>query len=74
VATIEQDPVFRVLCPGCGHVRLAAGELRLVTGSRGSYYSFRCPGCDQSVRRPAGDRIVELLTAGGVPSVQVHAG
>lgn len=74
--------LFRVLCPSCGYAELAAGQLRLVVAGRpggrpgrprgGSFYSFRCPGCGQSVRRPAGERIVELLIAGGVPSVRLH--
>jgi hypothetical protein len=53
-------------------VELAATQLRLVVAAR-SFYSFRCPRCRQNVRRPAGDRIIELLTDSGVFAVRVHA-
>ncbi len=63
---------YRVHCPACGYQELIAADLRLVVATR-SFYSFRCPGCQQSVRKPAGERIVELLTNGGVLAVRVHA-
>jgi hypothetical protein len=63
---------FRVHCPACGYLELTAADLRLVVATR-SFYSFRCPGCQRAVRKPAGPRIVELLTDGGVPAVRVHA-
>ncbi|MCF2527434.1 hypothetical protein [Yinghuangia soli] len=68
---------FTARCPECGRVELTADQLRLVLRRdkpgepSKSFYVFRCPGCDDSVRRPAGEKIVELLSDGGVPSMQV---
>ncbi|MET9732345.1 hypothetical protein ABZZ79_17390 [Streptomyces sp. NPDC006458] len=68
--------VFRAGCPDCrGHFELAAGALRLAIGasSRTTFYSFTCPDCGASVRKPAGERIVELLTGGGVRTLRLHS-
>lgn len=68
--------VFRAGCPDCrGSFELAAGALRLVVGatSKTTFYSFTCPDCDTSVRKPAGERIVELLTGGGVSTLRLHS-
>lgn len=68
--------VFRAGCPDCrGRFELAAGALRLVVGatSRTTFYSFTCPDCAASVRKPAGERIVELLTGGGVSTLRLHS-
>ncbi|MFF4273956.1 hypothetical protein [Streptomyces sp. NPDC001536] len=68
--------VFRAGCPDCrGRFELAAGALRLVVGatSKTTFYSFTCPDCDASVRKPAGERIVELLTGGGVSTLRLHS-
>jgi len=67
--------VFRAGCPDCrGSFELAAGALRLAIGatSRTTFYSFTCPDCGSSVRKPAGERIVELLTGGGVRTLRLH--
>ena len=67
---------FRAGCPDCrGSFELAAGALRLVIGatSRTTFYSFTCPDCGASVRKPAGERIVELLTGGGVRTLRLHS-
>ena len=64
---------FRAGCPECrGSFELAAGALRLAIGasSRTTFYSFTCPDCGASVRKPAGERIVELLTGGGVRTLR----
>jgi len=61
---------FTARCPVCGHVELTADQLRLVVRPNKSFYLFTCPMCADSVRRPAGERIVELLTDGGVSSMQ----
>lgn len=48
---------FRAGCPDCrGSFELAACALRLVIGatSRTTFYSFTCPDCGSSVRKPAG--------------------
>ena len=58
-----------------GRFELAAGALRLAIGasSRTTFYSFTCPECGAAVRKPAGERIVELLTGGGVRTLRLHA-
>lgn len=68
--------VFRAGCPDCrGCFELGASALRLVIGgtSRTTFYSFTCPECAVSVRKPAGERIVELLTGGGVSTLRLHS-
>jgi hypothetical protein len=72
VGSADDGQVFRALCPDCGYLQLEATALRLVLGPR-PFYSFHCPECDRTVRRPAGERVIELLTSGGVPALQVHA-
>ena len=34
---------------------------------------FTCPECGTAVRKPAGERIVELLTGGGVRTLRLHS-
>lgn len=49
--------VFRAGCPDCRErFELTAGALRLAIGatSRTTFYSFTCPQCGASVRKPAG--------------------
>ncbi len=68
--------VFRAGCPDCrGSFELTASALRLAIGatSRTTFYSFTCPECGASVRKPAGERIVELLTGGGVSTLRLHS-
>ncbi|MGW0937305.1 hypothetical protein [Streptomyces sp. NPDC002666] len=68
---------FKAACPDCrARFELAAAEFRLAIGgsSRTTFYSFTCPGCGAPVRRPAGERIVELLTGGGVRTLRLHTG
>jgi PHP family Zn ribbon phosphoesterase len=67
---------FRAGCPDCrGRFELAASALRLAIGASSSttFYSFTCPECGVSVRKPAGERIVELLTGGGVRTLRLHS-
>ncbi|MEU0115134.1 hypothetical protein ABZ137_15730 [Streptomyces bobili] len=67
--------VFRAGCPHCrGRFELAAGALRLAIGgsSRTTFYSFTCPECGAAVRKPAGERVVELLTGGGVRTLRLQ--
>ncbi|MGV9566171.1 hypothetical protein [Streptomyces sp. NPDC003480] len=69
------DVVFRAGCPDCrARFELGASALRLVIGasSKTTFYSFTCPECGASVRKPAGERIVELLTGGGVRTLRLH--
>ncbi|GGV67839.1 hypothetical protein M3765_08155 [Streptomyces thermoviolaceus] len=68
--------VYRAGCPDCrARFELAASALRLAIGasSRTTFYSFTCPECGASVRKPAGERIVELLTGGGVKTLRLHS-
>ncbi|CAM5746783.1 hypothetical protein ABZ250_32635 [Streptomyces afghaniensis] len=68
--------VFRAGCPDCRErFELTAGALRLAIGatSRTTFYSFTCPECGAAVRKPAGERIVELLTGGGVRTLRLHS-
>ncbi|MEU4267494.1 hypothetical protein [Streptomyces sp. NPDC026092] len=75
--TASIAPVFfKAACPDCrARFELAAGSLRLAIGasSRTTFYSFTCPECGSSVRKPAGERIVELLTGGGVRTLRLHS-
>ncbi|MER7762560.1 hypothetical protein [Streptomyces sp. NPDC097619] len=67
------EVLFKAACPDCrAHVELSAGALRLAIGGsrRSTFYSFTCPGCGAAVRKPAGDRIVELLADGGVRTLR----
>ncbi|MFV0130739.1 hypothetical protein ACLGI4_24030 [Streptomyces sp. HMX112] len=67
--------LFRAACPDClARFELPAGALRLAIGAsrRTTFYSFRCPACGTAVRKPAGERIVELLTGGGVRTLRLH--
>lgn len=66
--------IFRAGCPHCRtSFELAADALMLALGgsARTTSYSFSCPECGESVRKPAGERIVELLTAGGVRTMRL---
>ncbi|MFF6994034.1 hypothetical protein ACFY93_03595 [Streptomyces sp. NPDC008313] len=68
--------LFRAGCPDCrARFELAASALRLAIGasSRTTFYSFTCPECGSAVRKPAGERIVELLTGGGVRTLRLYA-
>jgi hypothetical protein len=68
--------LFRAGCPHCReNSELDADALRLAIGgsARTTFYAFTCPGCGEAVRKPAGERIVELLTTGGVRTMRLHA-
>ncbi|WUH94438.1 CpXC domain-containing protein [Streptomyces sp. NBC_00433] len=67
--------VFRAGCPHCRtSFELGADALRLAIGgsAKTTFYSFTCPGCGEAVRKPAGERIVELLTVGGVRTMRLE--
>ncbi|MEV6398821.1 hypothetical protein AB0M39_29245 [Streptomyces sp. NPDC051907] len=68
--------LFKAACPDCrARLELAAGALRLAIGAsrRTTFYSFTCTECGSAVRRPAGERIIELLTGGGVRTLRLHS-
>ncbi|MFE2305774.1 hypothetical protein [Streptomyces sp. NPDC059411] len=73
-ASTTPGPVaFTAACPDCrARFELDAGALRLAIGGskRTTFYSFTCPECGAAVRKPAGERIVELLTGGGVSTLR----
>lgn len=77
VTPTADGTLFRVACPECrtSH-ELAAQDLLLAIGrsARTTLYSFTCPDCGNPVRKPAGERIVELLTGGGVRTMRLHVG
>lgn len=65
---------IRANCPDCGDVELTPDDMlvriahdddALVGDS--SHYRFTCPTCATTVRKPADDRVVQLLLTGGVP-------
>ncbi|WNO75572.1 hypothetical protein [Streptomyces sp. AM8-1-1] len=67
---------FKAGCPDCrARFELSAGALRLAIGGshRTTFYSFTCPECGSAVRKPAGERIIELLTGGGVSTLRLHS-
>jgi PHP family Zn ribbon phosphoesterase len=67
---------FKAACPQCRtSFELTSAALLLAIGAsaRTTFYSFTCPDCGESVRKPAGSRIVELLTDGGVRTMRVVA-
>lgn len=76
-ASAAMTPVlFQAACPECrARFELSAGALRLAIGAsrRTTFYSFTCPECGTAVRKPAGERIVELLTGGGVRTLRLHS-
>lgn len=59
---------IRATCPDCGDVVLPreAMQVRVCAEDRSGSYCFRCPNCSVNVAKPAEDRIVQLLVAGGV--------
>lgn len=66
--------LFTAGCPECrARFELSAGSLRLAIGAsrRTTFYSFVCPECEAQIRKPAGERIVELLTRGGVRTLRL---
>lgn len=68
--------LFKAGCPDCrSSFELTAAALRLAIGatSKSTFYSFTCPDCGVLVRKPAGERIVELLTGGGVRTLRLHS-
>ncbi|UQA96395.1 hypothetical protein [Streptomyces halobius] len=77
MATMTAPVLFKAACPVCrGRFELASEAFRLAIGasSRTTFYSFTCPDCGSPVRKPAGERIVELLTDGGVRTLRLHTG
>jgi predicted RNA-binding Zn-ribbon protein involved in translation (DUF1610 family) len=65
---------IKATCPFCGEVDLSADDIVLKIGAKSetNSYSFACPGCGDTVQKPADRRVVRLLLSGGVVPVPVH--
>lgn len=60
---------IKATCPNCGEVTLTPDEVELWidrSAREDSFYAFTCPTCLCVVRKPADDRVIRLLTTGGV--------
>ncbi len=60
---------IRATCPTCGEVGLTPDDIDLRVAahdSTDSFYAFDCPACYCTVRKPADERVVQLLLSGGV--------
>ena len=76
VSPARVPTLFTAACPECrARFELSAGALRLAIGAskRTTFYVFTCPECESAVRKPAGERIVELLTRAGVYTLRLHS-
>jgi predicted RNA-binding Zn-ribbon protein involved in translation (DUF1610 family) len=65
---------IRANCPDCGDVEISPDEMMIEVAhddddlvGEGTSYRFECPDCAVTVRKPADERIVQLLISGGVP-------
>ena len=75
VTPTADGTTYRASCPDCRtSFELTAQQLLLAIGgsAKTTFYSYSCPDCGTSVRKPAGERIVELLTHGGVRTMRLH--
>ncbi|MFJ9949031.1 hypothetical protein [Kitasatospora sp. NPDC091207] len=71
---MEPGTRFKVYCSECREkVELPAEEFRLTLGRTPAqaHYSFGCPLCGASVRKPAGEKIVSALTGAGVRTMRL---
>lgn len=60
---------IRATCPTCGEVGLTPDDIDLRVDeleTTDSFYAFDCPACYSTVRKPADERVVQLLLSGGV--------
>jgi predicted RNA-binding Zn-ribbon protein involved in translation (DUF1610 family) len=59
---------IRATCPTCGEVGLTPDDIDLRVDEQGddSFYAFDCPACAENIRKPADERVVQLLLSGGV--------
>jgi hypothetical protein len=60
---------IRATCPTCGEVGLTPDDIDLRVADHDttdSFYAFDCPACYSTVRKPADERVVQLLLSGGV--------
>lgn len=67
---------IKATCPTCGEVGLSPSEIELrvhAADHTASFYSFACPRCLCVVRKPADERVVQLLASGGVECLPLYA-
>lgn len=59
---------IKASCPACGEVELTSKDVTLMVCNYApqSYYTFVCPKCTDTVKKPADDHVVSLLMSGGV--------
>jgi hypothetical protein len=60
---------IKATCTTCGEVTLTPEEVELWLDRsmrEDSFYAFTCPTCLCVVRKPADERVIRLLTTGGV--------
>lgn len=59
---------IKTTCSQCGDIHLTPDDvaLELRPGGRQGDYSFQCPHCTHTQRRPANARVVSVLLATGV--------
>lgn len=60
--------MIRATCPACGEIDLTADDIQLIirADDHEDTYHFECPSCVSVIDKPADDRVVRLLLAGGV--------
>jgi predicted RNA-binding Zn-ribbon protein involved in translation (DUF1610 family) len=66
---------IKATCPTCGEVALTPDDIELRVDEQAvdaSFYGFSCPRCDETIRKPADERVVRLLVSGGVPALPVE--
>jgi predicted RNA-binding Zn-ribbon protein involved in translation (DUF1610 family) len=65
----DEMTTIKATCPTCGEVGLTPDDIELrvdESGTEESFYAFDCPACYENVRKPADERVVQLLLSGGV--------
>lgn len=60
--------IIKAACDRCGQIELAPEdiELRLCRHAPAASFAFKCPHCGEVVQKPADDRVIQILIAGGV--------
>lgn len=59
---------IKATCPSCGDVDLVPGDVVVTKAPKAGWavYEFRCPLCEDGVRKPADEEVVGLLAGVGV--------
>lgn len=59
---------IKATCPVCGDVDLTPAEVTVTRAPEAGWstYTFGCPACGLTVRKPADDDVVTLLASAGV--------